>query len=341
MPLPVIIVAAAAIAGLAGAGAGVGGAVDIYNAHNKEEDAKRRHEDNSRRITSDGNAAEGAMDELGRLELEVLDGFNEFTDIVSRIQNAPEFASIDSQGIELPQFNASELQEVAVVAKAALGGLAGAGAGAAGGLAAAGAASAIVSAIGTASTGTAIATLSGAAATNATLAALGGGALAAGGGGMALGSAVLAGATAGAGILVGGVIVNVVGRKLAEDANELERQVNEETESVNRACELFCDVRDSANRFCSAIRATREAYSRHMTKIEFIVNDQGKTDWNEFTDAERLVFENTVLLVGMLFKMCKTNLTIDDDGDGTTDRVNHDGINEASGASEKLLERLS
>ena len=49
----------------------------------------------------------------------------------------------------------------------------------------------LVGALGTASTGTAISTLSGAAASNATLAWLGGGALAAGGGGIVVGTAVL------------------------------------------------------------------------------------------------------------------------------------------------------
>ena len=51
----------------------------------------------------------------------------------------------------------------------------------------------LMAAYGTASTGTAIATLSGAAATNASLAAFGGGAVAAGGGGMALGAAAIGG----------------------------------------------------------------------------------------------------------------------------------------------------
>lgn len=55
---------------------------------------------------------------------------------------------------------------------------------------------AAISAWGTASTGTAIATLSGAAATNASLALLGGGTLAAGGGGAALGSIILTGGIA-------------------------------------------------------------------------------------------------------------------------------------------------
>lgn len=55
---------------------------------------------------------------------------------------------------------------------------------------------AAISAWGTASTGTAIASLSGAAATNASLAFLGGGSIAAGGGGVALGSAILTGGVA-------------------------------------------------------------------------------------------------------------------------------------------------
>lgn len=55
-----------------------------------------------------------------------------------------------------------------------VGGLGGALLGTAGGFAASGATTAAVMALGTASTGTAISTLSGAAATNATLAALGG-----------------------------------------------------------------------------------------------------------------------------------------------------------------------
>lgn len=341
MPIPVIIAAVAAVAGVAGIGAGTAGGLDIKKAHDKEAAAKKLHAENESRFEKAGASANEAMDALGNLELEVLGSFDEFSDIVSKIQNAPEFAGLDASDVGLPAFNAEGIKEVSIVAKATLGGLAGAAAGTAGGFAAAGATTTIVAALGTASTGTAISTLSGVAAYNATLAALGGGAIAAGGGGMAAGAAVLGGAAAGVGLLVGGVIVNFVGRDLAKNATELEEQVNEEKKSVDRACSLLDDISESAKRYLGAIETARHEYVKHVGKISLIVNDLGKTNWNDFSEGERTAFENTVLLVGLLFKLCRTNLVIDDDGDGVTDRVNHKGIEECLEESATLLQAMA
>lgn len=73
--------------------------------------------------------------------------------------------------------NLDKSESVAVGAGVLLGGLGGAAVGIAGAFAASGATTSAVMALGTASTGTAISSLSGIAATNTTLAALGGGAL--------------------------------------------------------------------------------------------------------------------------------------------------------------------
>ncbi len=77
-----------------------------------------------------------------------------------------------------------------------------------------------------ASTGTAISTLSGAAATNATLAFLGGGSLATGGGGMVVGAAALNFVTIGPAILVSGFVVAGQGEKAKTKALENEAAVN-------------------------------------------------------------------------------------------------------------------
>ena len=96
-----------------------------------------------------------------------------------------------------------------------------------------------VSALATASTGTAISTLSGAAATNATLAWLGGGSLAAGGGGMAAGSAVLAGVTGATmgvfALAAAGIVSSAVYSKKLTAANEYYEKLKVEEAKLKAA----------------------------------------------------------------------------------------------------------
>lgn len=303
------------------------GGTKIVSAHGKENDAKKRHEDNLATLKDCSHLAEDAMDDLGTLELEVLESFNPFVDLVAKLQNAPTFDELSQAKLDIPEFSQEDLREVAVGAKAALGGIAGAAVGTAGGIAAAGATTTIIGALGTASTGTAIASLNGVAATNAILAWLGGGSLAAGGGGMAVGSAVLGTATAGVAALVAGAIIDFVGHKLNESVEELSRQVEEEEKEINSACELLSDIRSTANKYASSMKTVKKRYDDLLGQVSETVNDEGKSDWNLFSDEEKLMFQSTVLLVGLLYKMCGVNLVIDDDGDGSADRVNHDGIN--------------
>ena len=209
MPLPIILGAAAAIAGAAGVGSGIHGAVKMKDAKDTMKLAKDQHDKNLARFEATNKITTQIMDELGKTELHVLRSFEAFSDTIERIQNRPEFKAYTKNNVQLPKYEKEKLKEVSVGAGVLLGGLGGAAAGTAGGFAAAGATTAAVMALGTASTGTAIASLSGAAAVNATLAALGGGALAAGGGGIALGTTILGAATAGVGLLVGGIIFNI------------------------------------------------------------------------------------------------------------------------------------
>ena len=218
MPLPIWLIpvalkGAAVVAGAAGVGSAVHGAKKMKEANETMEWAKERHEENVAKFEKDNIKTSKDMDKLGKLELEILHSFGDFSEVFEQIKNKPVFEKYNKNGITLPQYDEKKLKEVSIGAGVLLGGLGGAGLGAAGGFAAAGATTAAVMALGTASTGTAIASLSGVAATNATLALLGGGTLAAGGGGIAAGTAALGAATLGVGLLVGGVIFNYTGNK--------------------------------------------------------------------------------------------------------------------------------
>jgi CxxC motif-containing protein len=86
--------------------------------------------------------------------------------------------------------------------------------------------------IGTASTGTAISTLSGIAARNAMLAWFGGGSLAAGGGGIALGSAILGGITVAPALLMVGFSLAKKGEKALTEAEKKVAEIKGEIKKM-------------------------------------------------------------------------------------------------------------
>ena len=329
MPLPAILGAAAAIVGAAGVGGAIHGGVRIKNANDTMKKAQAEHQENITRFERQNQDTTEAMDRLGKQELEILKSFEKFSSIFARIQNKPEFKPYQQGNVEIPPYDPEDLKVVSVGAGVLLGGLGGAALGTAGGFAAAGATTAAVMAFGTASTGTAIASLSGAAATNATLAALGGGALAAGGGGMALGTTILGATTLGMGILVGGIIFSLAGNKLSDKADEAMEQMKKAKQEIDEICAYLKELHQTETKFENALSAVNRVYQRHLEQLGNLVILSGKTDWAQFTDAEKTLTQNTALLVGILFQMCKVQLVPAAESAATVNQVNHPEVEKA------------
>ncbi len=163
MPLPFILGVGAAVAGVTGVGSGIRGAVKMKDANDTMKMVEKQHNRNTTRFEENSKITNKKMDELGTFELNILKSFDTFSDIIEKIQNRPEFKEYKMEGVQLPKYDAETIKEVSVGAGVLLGGLGGAAVGTAGGFAAAGATTSAVMALGTASTGTAIASLSGAA----------------------------------------------------------------------------------------------------------------------------------------------------------------------------------
>lgn len=342
MPLPIWLIpvalkGAAVVAGSAGVGSAVHGAKKMKDANDTMESAKRRHERNVAKFEKENETTSQDMDKLGKLELEILHSFGEFSDVFEQIKNKPKFENYTKNGISLPQYDGEKLKEVSVGAGVLLGGLGGAGLGAASGFAAAGATTAAVMALGTASTGTAIASLSGAAATNATLALLGGGTLAAGGGGIAAGTAALGAATLGVGLLVGGVIFNFTGGKLADKADEAWDQMKKAENKINKICSYLKELRETSNNYLDTLTKVNNIYQEHLSGLKSIVNLLGHKDWNTFTAEEKKITENTVLLVGLLYSMCKVELVIKDKSDDDMNSINKEAVEKSINNANTVL----
>lgn len=119
----------------------------------------------------------------------------------------------------------------------------------------------------TASTGTAIGTLSGAAATNATLAWLGGGSLAAGGGGMAVGAAVLGGVVAAPLIAIAGFSMDSKAEKNLTAAHEYSEDVDIEIDKMLLKLEEFKGLKDYIDELGNTIVQISDKFDKILKKI--------------------------------------------------------------------------
>lgn len=342
MPLPVWLIplavkGLAAAAGVAGVGSAVSGVKKMKDANDTIEAANYMHENNIKRFEKENLITSENMDRLGKLELEILESFHEFSDVFEQIKNRPVFENYSKNGVTLPKYDGEKLKEVSIGAGVLLGGLGGAGLGAAGGFAAAGATTAAVMALGTASTGTAIASLSGAALTNATLAALGGGALAAGGGGIAAGTAVLGAATLGVGLLVGGVIFNLTGGKLSDKADEAWNQMKEAEHKINKICDYLVQLRLLSSQYHESLLSVKTIYQRHLNELKSIVITKKHKNWNTFSEREKSLTENTVLLVGLLYNMCKVEIILKGDDENDMNRINTEAVEDNMNTAARVL----
>lgn len=342
MPLPLILGVAAALAGTTGVGLGIRGGLKMKEANDTLNEAQRRDKANHARLERMNKNAVRAMDVLGKNEMDILSDFRYFSDLFERIKNRPEFADIKIGNVSIPKFEGEEIKSASVGASVLVGGLGGAALGTAGAYAASGATTAAVMALGTASTGTAISTLTGAAATNATLAALGGGSLAAGGGGIALGTTVLGAATLGVGLLVGGVIFSCTGSKLSDKADEARRQMLANEKKINKICNYLFDLQRTAEEYNDTMRRMRSLYKKQLAKMRNIVESyyENRVDWFNLSRDEQLVIENTVLIVGVLYNMCKVQLVCKSNN-SDQNYINKGAIGKAEKDAEDVMAQMN
>ena len=308
-------------------------------ASKKAKLAQERNAENLEKLKEKNIVCCSTMDYLGETEMDILQRFNTFSDLMERVQNKPMFDELSVDDVKIPTFTMEEIRETAMGAGMILGSAGGVAFGTLGGFAASGATTAAVMAWGTASTGAAISSLSGVAATNATLAALGGGAIAAGGGGMAAGAIVLGSVAAGVGILIGGVIFTVVGKSLSQKAEKTWEQMLENELKINKIFKYLSDLQKAANDYRETLIKLFLIFTTHLTKFQKIVDYHREKliDWNSLTEEEQLTIKNTVLLVSVLYNMCKVKMV---KGTDEEKQVNTEDIENAKMEAGKVISKF-
>ena len=229
MALPFILAGAALLAGGIGVKKGIDAKEDFDRAERIGRRAKRNHEDAIESLESEREKTNQSFQDLGRLKVSIFsDQIKYLVDEIKKRKKAKSKMTGFEQMVE--ELNLPQMEKMVLGSLDIEKGLAsGAASGALMGLGAYGS----VGMLASASTGTAIASLSGAAATNATLAWLGGGSLAAGGFGMAGGMVVLGGLVAGPAIAITGFVMASKAEEALTKARDYESEVDQAIENIN------------------------------------------------------------------------------------------------------------
>lgn len=302
--------------------------VSAYESHKEAKAAKEEADEILARTTKKVEEmrflANQRFETYGRAKCEILQScVGRFIKIVNRLNNkvkdkvyelgtAVEFRERDFAELESVEINASDALKTA-----ALGGSMAA-------MAVAGVPAVVtsaVTAIGAASTGTAISSLSGAAASNAVLAWLGGGSVAAGGGGMAAGAVVLAGITAAATAVFALGAASILATKICAD---------KQTEAVR----FLADTKEWEAKTLGAIELMSGVVRRSDELLTVFARLEGRTlpvldalesrvpTFSPDNEEDVKAFQKAAMLVKTMSEIAQTPL-IDEAGglNGQTDMI--------------------
>jgi hypothetical protein len=286
MPLPFILAGAALVAGGYGVKKGFDAKSDMDDAKNMNRAAKNIYDEAQVNLENERQSTQNKMESLGLLKANIYqETLKPFVDNFSKIKNIDFKESDNTDDLLFSNEDKEELYllstSVVNITDAMSGGVTAIGAGGLAGLAAYGG----VGFLGTASTGTAIGTLSGAAATNATLAWLGGGSLASGGLGMAGGTAVLGGIIAGPVLAVGGMMLASKAEAARNDAysNKLEAELA--AEEMETAQVKTTAIGKSFDEINDLLTQLNNVFTPLLTGFENLVKNN--IDYRTYSDVDK------------------------------------------------------
>lgn len=261
MPLPLLLVGAAMALGGYGVKKGFDAKSDMNKAKEIGERAERKHRRAVKAFEQHKEETNQVLTQLGQFKLDVFSNqINRFVEVIKKHKSA----SSKLKGFN-ERFSEADLVSMEHDLNASLEISSGLGKGAISGALAAYGAYSGVGVLATASTGTAISTLSGIAAKNATLAWLGGGSLASGGLGIAGGTAVLGGIVAGPAIAIAGFMMASKAEEAVTQSREYEADIDVAVEQIEASGVVLDAVQSNARELARAIAKMTDVFDSVYT----------------------------------------------------------------------------
>ncbi|MBD5156579.1 MAG: hypothetical protein HDT13_02950 [Butyrivibrio sp.] len=314
MAIPIIFIGIAAVTGATGIGKTIKAGFVQNKAKNINTVSDELVKATAERLEYLRAECAEALQSLGEEKVFVLNGsIRDFLNRFEQIKNVDFQESTEFMEFGKLHIDQKEFTDLNVMTNFAASLSQGAVAGATGGALTAFGAYSGAMMFASASTGTAISTLSGAAATNATLAWFGGGSLAAGGMGMAGGTAVLGGLVAGPALLTMGIIVGAKAGKNLENAYVNEAKAKELCEEFDAGADQCIAIRRRTYMFYNLLARLDSYFVSLIFKMDGIIKNEG-TDYSKYSIESRRVIAAAASLAVSVKAVLDTPILTEDGG---------------------------
>ena len=312
MAIPIIFIGIAAVTGSVGIGKTVKAGMDQSKAKNMNDASEEELRATAERLNYLRKNCGSSLEELGKEKMFVLNGnITKFLEMFQQIKNVDFQESSGLEELSKIKIDQKDFEELKKMTGIALSISKGVATGAAGGTIAAFGAYGLASTFATASTGTAISTLSGAAASNATLAFFGGGSLAAGGLGVAGGTAVLGGIIGGVALMTMGFIIGAKAGKNLEDAYSNKAKVAEMCEEYNAGADQCIAIRRRTYLFYSLLARLDSYMTPLLYEMDEIIKTEG-LDYSAYSPESKKIIAQTASLAVSIKSVLDTAILSED-----------------------------
>lgn len=281
-----LIGAGAAILGGTGIAKGVKAVSDNSEANNIIMRAQRCYDNAKERLENQKEETTEDLEKLGKIKLDSwANDIGSFLELYKTFKNVRLERNVElNENLKLNISDVGNMRNMEVASMKAAevlsAGASALGAGALAGVASYGGAMMFASA----STGTAIASLSGAAATNATLAWFGGGSLAAGGLGMAGGTVVLGGIVAAPILAVSGFIMAAKAEENLAKAKETYAEAKNAAEQMDTMKDFMSNISEISDNYSDFIIGFSKKYKMILNELAMIRNQALETQKLKLTE---------------------------------------------------------
>ncbi len=134
--------------------------------------------------------------------------------------------------------------------------------------------------------------------------------------------------------------LGITGSSLSSKAKEAWSQMKNAQEEILKICTYLEELGRTAVEFENSISTVGKIYYSHLNVVSHIVDVYKKRDWNLFSAEEKLTTENTVLMVNLLYNMCKVQVVLASGNSTEPNRINEVEINKSMNDANTILKNI-